>query len=411
MKILSLIKYLILFFLCYAAKLAGAQQRLVMSGGYINIANGATLIVGNSSTNAIVRNTGYIITEGENNTLKWNTGTTTGTYTIPLGYSANYIPVTFTKTAGTGNGYISFSTYHTGWNNAAMLPAGVLNVNYNGADNSAFTIDRFWKIDAGGYTAKPTITNLLFTYLMSEVTASGNSITESTMGAQRWNSTINDWGDFIPGVTINTTNKTLTVPTVGGNDLFKWWTLPGLSGNHFLPVELTSFKGECSNGSVNIQWHTASEINNDHFTLEKSSDGINWTAVTTIPGAGNSNSPLDYSTTDETTSGETYYRLQQTDFNGRSIYSSIIQLTCGEVISNAVATTVYPNPSTGIFNLQHAPVGATLSIRNPLGELVLTDKITSTDQQISLENISNGIYILTLYDGKIITTHKLMVQK
>lgn len=397
--------------MCYAAKYAGAQQRLVMSGGYINIANGANLVVENSATNAIVRNTGAIITEGENNSLKWNTGTTTGTYTIPLGYGTNYIPITFTKSAGTGNGYISFSTYHTGWNNAAMLPTGVLNVYYNGTDNSAYTVDRFWKIDAGGYTTKPTLSNLVFTYLASEVTASGNSIIESTMGAQRWNSTINDWGDFIPGVAVDATNKTVTVPSVTGNNLYRWWTLPGLNGNHFLPVELTEFKGVCNSGTVSLQWRTASEISNDYFTVEKSTDGINWTDVKRIRGAGNSNSPISYSTTDETSSDKTYYRLKQTDFNERSIYSSIIVISCGDVVSTTAETTVYPNPSAGIFNLQHAPEGATLNIMNSLGEVVLSDKITSSDQQINLENLSNGIYILSLYDGNKVFSHKLMVQK
>src|SRR3990170_7770531 len=91
-----------------------AQGRLVLNGANINLSQGAYLVVANPAADAITRNSGHIISEGENNRILWSIGTTTGTYTIPWGYgSSDYIPLTFTKTAGTGSGYFLFSTYHT----------------------------------------------------------------------------------------------------------------------------------------------------------------------------------------------------------------------------------------------------------------------------------------------------------
>ena len=92
-----------------------AQARLVLNGAKVNINQGAYLVVDNPSTNAITRLSGHIISEGENNIIKWNMGTTTGSYILPLGSdNTNYIPVSFTKTAGTGSGNFLFSTYSTG---------------------------------------------------------------------------------------------------------------------------------------------------------------------------------------------------------------------------------------------------------------------------------------------------------
>lgn len=387
-----------------------AQQRLVLNGAYIRIANGANLVIGNASSNALVRNSGHIITEGQNNNLIWNMGTGTGTYTIPLGYGTDYIPLSFTKTAGSGNGYFVFSTYHTGWNNSAYLPAGVSNVSYNGIDNSAYTIDRFWKINAAGYTTKPAISNLSFSYLDAELTAAGNSITESTLGAQRWNPNINDWGDFIPGVALDTANNKLTVSNVSGANLFSWWTLPGLNGNHFLPVELTSFSGTCRDGSVQIVWTTASELNNDHFELESSPDGINWSLAETVAGAGSSDQPRSYTSSLSSVFSETYYRLKQLDLNGHSFYADIIKISCDAPHPFAV-TEVYPNPSDGAFQLRNAPEGGTLSILNASGAEVYAASVTDASTALNLQFLSNGTYLLRLEKDREYSQYKLVIQK
>ena len=405
--------YILLFCFGILGTPVVAQQKLVMNGGYINIANGANLVIGNSATDALTRNTGYIITEGQNNNVVWNMGTTTGTYTVPLGYNSSYIPVTFTKSAGVGNGSVTFSSYHTGWNNSAMLPTGVLNVNFNGVDNSAYTIDRFWKIGASGYTTKPTLTNFTLTYIDAEFTATGNYITEGQMGMQRWNSTINDWGDFIPGVTIDQTLNKITVPTVSSANFYSWWTMPAMNGGHALPVELISFKGRCDNGISTFTWSTASEQNNDHFTLERSPDGVNWITVKTIKGAGNSNKLLSYSATDETAiATDNYYRLKQFDTDSKkATFSPIIRVSCNASTTPSPAFTMYPNPSVGYLALRNVPEGASVNIFNPIGEIVYSEKLSSADTDLNLQDLSNGIYLVSINTGTSVTTNKLIIQK
>lgn len=88
-----------------------------------------------------------------------------------------------------------------------------------------------------------------------------------------------------------------------------------------LPIELISFDGEKQNNYNLLNWSTASETNNDYFTLERSIDGENWEAIKQIDGFGNSSSIIYYSYEDYDFEYTTnYYRLSQTDFNGDNNY-------------------------------------------------------------------------------------------
>jgi hypothetical protein len=211
-----------------------AQGRVVLNGAKINLTGNAYLVVANPATNAITRNSGHIISEGQTNNIKWNIGTTTGTYVIPWGYGdAEYIPVTFTKTAGSGTGYFLFSTYKTAWNNSALLPTGVTNINCAcGFDNSTFETDRFWQINAQGYTTKPSLTNVEFTYLDAE-NATPNTIMESGIRVKRYNSTSNSWTDVYLSNSLNSTTNKLTVASIDVANLYSWWTLGTLNGNRY----------------------------------------------------------------------------------------------------------------------------------------------------------------------------------
>src|SRR5574343_441070 len=82
-----------------------------------------------------------------------------------------------------------------------------------------------------------------------------------------------------------------------------------------LPIELVSFEGVCTNReTIDLKWKTISEINNDHFLIERSRDAQKWEAIGKINGAGNSTTLLTYSFTDtRPLRGIIYYRLKQTD--------------------------------------------------------------------------------------------------
>ena len=104
-----------------------------------------------------------------------------------------------------------------------------------------------------------------------------------------------------------------------------------------LPVELISFSGRNEEGKNILNWQTASEINNDNFIIERSADGHSWTGIGKIQGAGNSSTIHNYDFVDESplslgrgVGGEVYYRLKQTDFDGRYEYFGPIAIQCSQ---------------------------------------------------------------------------------
>ncbi|NOQ74758.1 MAG: hypothetical protein GQ574_22280 [Crocinitomix sp.] len=85
-----------------------------------------------------------------------------------------------------------------------------------------------------------------------------------------------------------------------------------------LPIDLILFEAKQVGHSNLIEWRTVSELNNSHYTLETSIDGVNWEFEADIAGAGNSTGKIGYEYTDYSVENEiTYYRLSQTDFDGK----------------------------------------------------------------------------------------------
>lgn len=113
-----------------------------------------------------------------------------------------------------------------------------------------------------------------------------------------------------------------------------------------LPIELINFDAKLNEKTVEFNWTTASEINNDFFTIEKSTNGSSFEFIAKKDGAGNSTSRKDYSLTDDNpTTGTSYYRLKQTDFDGKFEYSNLVAVNY-EKNSTGCVLTVYPNPCT-----------------------------------------------------------------
>jgi hypothetical protein len=220
--------------------LMGSAQ-LVMTNNYYMVMNGGnqtnptSIVLTNPSPAGITNaGTGWIISENEFNQVDWNIGTNTGNYIVPFGYAnTDYIPVTCNITnAGTGNGSIKFSTYHgSSWENSIYQPSDVTNMtDFSLADYSKATVDRFWILDASGYTTKPTPT-IKFTYIRSgassEIT-SPNYLTESSFIAQRYNSGLNEWYDFFgtTGTDITTANTgTVSSGLVAPVNFYRSWSL------------------------------------------------------------------------------------------------------------------------------------------------------------------------------------------
>ena len=233
--VLLFFRVVTVFVLLLAALFTKAQQQIVFDSAYIVMENSPLLVIDNPSATAIVNpGEGWIISEAEFNQVKWNIGSSAGNYIVPLGDSTtNYIPVTMNvTTAGDTTGSINFSTYHgPTWDNLTYMPTGVTNMHGNTVvDNSAKAVDRFWIIDAGSYATKPT-SDVTFTYIMGEVTAPGNAITEKNLFVQRFNPTGATWADFYGSWgTDNSVLKTVSSGNVTPANLLRSWVLADNSG-------------------------------------------------------------------------------------------------------------------------------------------------------------------------------------
>ena len=113
-----------------------------------------------------------------------------------------------------------------------------------------------------------------------------------------------------------------------------------------LPIELLTFTAEPCKNDVCLKWATATETNNDYFTVEKTKDALNYDFVAKVAGAGNSSTQRNYSALDTSPyEGISYYRLKQTDYNGKFTYSNLAQVDFNP--SSDFSLNVYPNPGTG----------------------------------------------------------------
>jgi len=169
-----------------------------------------------------------------------------------------------------------------------------------------------------------------------------------------------------------------------------------------LPTELVSFEvGSTDNQTVWLNWITASEINNDFFTVEHSSDGLNWSIISVEQGAGNSSSLLKYQMYDENPNfGVNYYRLKQTDFDGTFKYLDTKTVI---IKSRNINLLVYPNPALESITIEGENLDVKqLFIYNMVGKnmTICTSILNNTDNRIRLNiaSLPNGIYYIKMGD-------------
>ncbi len=163
-----------------------------------------------------------------------------------------------------------------------------------------------------------------------------------------------------------------------------------------LPIELLSFTGKDKGSSNLLEWTTATEINNDFFTLESSKNALNWRVINTTVGAGNSNNLINYQYADYNYyTPLTYYRLKQTDFDGSSTYSQIVAVHKNNNGNSTIA--IYPNPTNNIIYLDffgNRTEYNTIRITNSLGQVVREINVTNSKLKIDLTTYVKGIYFI-----------------
>jgi len=205
-------------------------------------------------------------------------------------------------------------------------------------------------------------------------------------------------------------------------DSFSPVTLGSGDDQNPLPVELLSFNASTNEDGVKLEWSTASEYNNDYFTIEKSKDGVGFDTVMDVAGAGFSNEVLEYTEIDNFPfTGISYYRLKQTDFDGTESYSSIVSVMNVNSVGE-VTFDVFPNPSKAGDELEimvrnlNAEESVKINIVDLAGNSVF-DQILNANAAGGLRTkflvdaeLASGIYIVNVITEKSKINKKLLIK-
>jgi hypothetical protein len=411
-------KNLFLIILTFSSLLLFSQARVVINNnGFIVIDNSAYLVIDNNNANALTTTGtgGNIRSEDENDAVKWNIGATTGTYTIPWTTNSNVkIPFSMNKTnAGAGAGNVIFATYETATDMNTPWPSTVTHMDNDliaPVDNSLTVVDRFWRVNANGYTTKPTV-SMTFNYDASANEIGGtNTLVEANLEAQRWNTGVGDWEALLFG-TNDAANDRVTNVNIGPADFFDFWIL--VDKTVPLPVTLISFDVECVEEHAVVNWTTSTEVNNDYFVVEKSYDGNVYFELTTVQGQGNSNVVNSYSVIDDDVNKTTYYRLKQVDFNGTTTYFDVVAAKCKVNGFEASQFVFGENQFSFNVNISKNEI-VDVVLYDVRGRIVSNKKfnLETGDNKINLNNLilSRGMYLLSVNGEQNVYSTKLMKQ-
>ena len=194
---------------------------------------------------------------------------------------------------------------------------------------------------------------------------------------------------------------------------------PGINTNadfpFTLPIELLYFKAEKSDRSSLLTWSTATELNNSHFTVERSSNGVDWEVLETIKGAGNSLKKINYEYRDKKPLPSiNYYRLKQTDFDGIFSYSNTEYIEYGS--EGSINSIIYPNPTVKDITVFVSATNSkplTTSVYDATGRLLSTEEYNSSDNTLktilSMPETSGIYFVVISQSGQIIGRHRVCV--
>ncbi len=430
-------------------------SQLVINGAAVININAGTMakpsyvVLNNPPATPIttIGTTGGIMMESEYNITKYNIGSSSTPITVP--YFSKYtsvagvqFPLAVTGISGgivSSNGNMQFSSklpsvaFGSGFDNVNYMPSDVLNMNgWNAniftANNSPRAIDRFWIVDAIGYSTTPAVT-YDFGYISAEGNANGgNTFVVANLLAEPFDKVAGSWAGSPTGagpVGVNTTGATegnvsgvsLAAGIIGTK--YRSWTL--VDKLNPLPVELLLFKDSCINGFTRLTWATASESNSANFTVEKSNDAINFFPIGNIPAAVNSLQTKQYSFTDFSVNTHvTYYRLVETDLNGATtVFKIISAMPCN---SNMVAGSQHEsanvftadNQSVNVVLQSNADQAVNITIYDVTGRLIYKDILTAiqgSNRYVINQSLANATYLVELQTLQTVLVKKILINK
>jgi len=178
-----------------------------------------------------------------------------------------------------------------------------------------------------------------------------------------------------------------------------------------LPITLISFTAFFANNEVRLNWSTSAEINNDFFTVQKSQDQSGWENVLQVPGHGTSSTTQFYSANDpQPYAGISYYRLKQTDIDGKESYSPIVSVKLEEENSDV---SVYPNPASNQLVIHFLSNGNyQIALAGINGQIVHNSaSVSVSEMTVDVSQFKAGIYFIHILHEGHSETKKVMIYR
>jgi Secretion system C-terminal sorting domain len=349
-----------------------------------------------------------------------SSGFTSGTATLPwVNTTSACNPPGVTNLGVTVTGAVGGAVWLSGWdgvndnNNASGSAIG-----WQASSGNSYTLN---------VTGSVTINSITFGVRRSSNGAptvsfklNGTSYTPSLTNL----STTNWFAETVtvsPAVTVTAGTVTIMVQFTGGaGGAFATERLDELKifgTSAPAPVELTDFTVKPSPIGFDLNWETATEHDNDYFSIERSTDGHTFTSIGQVKGAGTTIEEQAYTFTDRSPlSGYNYYRLKQVDYDGKSDYSPVRSVKVGSV-SSAILS---PNPiqQGNNANLMFDSVDEndlTIEVFNTLGQAVLRQETTVSKGinpiQLDMLALPKGVYtLLTRVDTESSQSQQFIIQ-
>lgn len=177
-----------------------------------------------------------------------------------------------------------------------------------------------------------------------------------------------------------------------------------------LPITLLYFTARADGKRSLLNWETATEINNDRFEIERSSDGVMFNKIGQVAGAGNSTDHISYQWYDnDPLKGNNYYRLRQVDIDGKFTHSPVRLVN----FKDGSYFIILNNPTNGTdIKLSTNLFPAILSVFDAGGRKLKDLNITTSSQSVSVAGLASGTYLAVLNkDGKVIGVERFVVTR
>ncbi|MFZ7115816.1 MAG: T9SS type A sorting domain-containing protein [Bacteroidota bacterium] len=323
-------------------------------------------------------------------------------FIFPVGKNGRYRPIGLSAPGSSTDQYTAEYFYSD--------PNTTYNTSSRDASLNNVSRCEFWTLTKTGGASNPVV----------NVTWNTNSCGVSSVAdlrVVRWDTGTSRWRDMGNASATGTVTSGSVLASVNSSN-YGIYSIGSTTPLNVLPIELSDFDAQLVNGVVNVIWETMSEINNDYFTVERSSDGYTFSSIGIVSGSGNSTTKHNYSLVDnDPLPGLSYYRLIQTDYDGKfEVFEprTVKNIKTGDGIK---VLSIMPNPFndrlTIRFDLENG-MQLSFELYSMSGNIVAGKELPASSGTSEIEfdqvgDLPQGVYILKiLTEGKVLHSERVI---